>query len=795
MGSCVTTFPLPGLSAPAEIRIDRHGVPHIRAASADDAFRVQGFNAARDRLWQLDLWRKRGLGLLAADFGPGYLAQDRAARLFLYRGDMAAEWAAYGHPRTQGIVEAFVAGLNAYVALTEARPDLLPPEFSALETRPSRWAAEDVVRIRSHALVRNVPSEVARARVLARADAETDALRKGLSPPHATMPLGDLDPARWPDDLLDVLRLATAPVGFDPSRLAATRDAAWDWTRVDAHGQVEAQGRGARQRAADAPEPPGDGSNNWAVAPARTATGRPILASDPHRAYALPSLRYVVHLTAPGLDVIGAGEPALPGISIGHNGTAAFGLTIAPFDQEDLFVLALDPDDPDRFRFEGGTAPITRLRERIPVRGGADEEVTLGFTRHGPVICEDAATQTAFAARTVWSEPGTAAYLASLGYLDAATPEAFGAALRHWSAPSVNQVYADVNGRIAWFTAGMAPVRPNWDGLLPVPGDGRHAWAGFHASADLPSRIDPDAGFVYSANEMNLPQDYPAEARKLGFEWHEPWRARRIRTVLAHQPGHALADSQALQGDDVSEPALRLAHLAATLVAPADAEARRAAALLETFDGHLHAASGAAALVEVFWVHHLRPALLQALVSDPDTRRLLPPGDAQSLLDRLENPRPPLDRAERDALVARTLAAAWRDCAARLGPDPAIWAWGRLHHARFTHPLAATGFAGPNIAPLPMGGSGACVMHAEYDPETFRMTHGASFRMVLDVGDWDAGLFVNAPGQSGHPDSPHAADHAEPWSRRGYRPLLYSRAAIDAATETVIVLLPGADGV
>ncbi|RKH84370.1 penicillin acylase family protein, partial [Corallococcus praedator] len=153
-----------------------------------------------------------------------------------------------------------------------------------------------------------------------------------------------------------------------------------------------------------------------------------------------------------------------------------------------------------------------------------------------------------------------------------------------------------------------------------------------------------------------------------------------------------------------------------------------------------------------FWVHHLRPALLQALVSDPDTRRLLPPGDAQSLLDRLENPRPPLDRAERDALVARTLAAAWRDCAARLGPDPAIWAWGRLHHARFTHPLAATGFAGPDIAPLPMGGSGACVMHAEYDPETFRMTHGASFRMVLDVGDWDAGLFVNAPGQSGHPD-------------------------------------------
>ena len=781
----MTNFTLPGLSAPAEIRIDRHGVPHIRAASQDDAFRVQGFNAARDRLWQLDLWRKRGLGLLAADFGPGYLAQDRAARLFLYRGDMAAEWAAYGHPRTQGIVEAFVAGLNAYVALTETRPDLLPPEFRAMGTRPAPWAPEDVVRIRSHALVRNVPSEVARAWVLARADAGTDALRKGLSPPHATMPLGDLDPARWPDDLLDAFRLATAPVGFDPARLAATRDAAWAWTRVDAHGRV------GRHRVAEALEPPGDGSNNWAVAPSRTVTGRPILASDPHRAYALPSLRYVVHLTAPGLDVIGAGEPALPGISIGHNGTAAFGLTIAPIDQEDLFVLDLDPGDPDRFRFEGGFAPIIRLRERIPVRGGADETVTLGFTRHGPVICEDKATHKAFAVRTVWSEPGAAAYLASLGYLDAASPEAFGAALRHWSAPSVNQVYADVNGRIGWFMAGKAPVRSNWDGLLPVPGDGRHAWAGFHPAADLPSRIDPEAGYVYSANEMNLPHDYPVEARKLGFEWHEPWRARRIRTVLAHQPQHALTDSQKLQGDVVSEPALRLAHLAATLSGATDPEACQGTALLETFDGHLHETSAAAALVEVFWVHHLRPALLQALVPDPDTRRLLPPGDVQTLLDRLENPHSHLGQDARDALVERTLAAAWRDCAVRLGPDPATWAWGRLHHARFTHPLAGTGFAGPEIPPLPMAGSGACVMHAEYDPETFRMTHGASFRMVLDVGDWDAGLFVNAPGQSGDPDSPHFADHAEPWSRRGYRPLLYSQAAVDAATETVITLVPG----
>ncbi|WP_375454306.1 penicillin acylase family protein [uncultured Methylobacterium sp.] len=778
------TFTLPGLAAPAEIRVDRYGVPHIRAATQDDAFRVQGFNAARDRLWQLDLWRKRGLGRLAADFGPGYLAQDRAARLFLYRGDREAEWAAYGHPRTRAIVTAFVAGLNAYVALTADEPGLLPPEFAAMGTRPAVWTPEDVVRIRSHALVRNAASEVARARVLARADVATDALRQALSPPHATVPSDGLESAQWPADLLDVLRLATAPVGFDPARLAAARDAAWAWTQVDAHGGV------GRSVPAAVPEPAGDGSNNWAVAPARTATGRPILASDPHRAYALPALRYVVHLTAPGLDVIGAGEPALPGIAIGHNGTAGFGLTIAPIDQEDVFVLDTHPEDPDLFRFADGWEPIARVSEAVPVRSGPDETVVLGFTRHGPVICEDRAGRKAFAVRTVWSEPGTAAYLGSLAYLDAATPEAFGAALRHWSAPSVNQVYADTGGRIAWFMAGLAPIRPNWDGLLPVPGDGRYAWAGFHEADALPRQIDPLAGYVYSANAMNLPDGYPAESRKLGFEWHEPWRARRIQTVLAHQPRHALADSQSLQGDDVSEPALRLAHLAATLPRPEDAEARAAIALLESFDGRLHEDSAAAALVEVFWAHHLCAGLLAALVPDSETRRLLPPGDMQSLLDRLENPRPPLDAPARDALMATALAAAWRDCAARLGSDPAAWAWGRLHHALFTHPLAAQGFTGHDVGPLPKGGAGPCVMHAAYDPETFRLTHGASFRMVLDVGAWDESVFINAPGQSGHPDSPHYADHAPAWAKRGYRPLLYSRAAIDAATETVIALVP-----
>ena len=777
-------YALPGLEGPAEIRVDRWGLAHIRAAKPLDAFRVQGFNAARDRLWQLDLWRKRGLGLLAADFGPGYLAQDRAARLFLYRGDMAAEWAAYGPQDTQAIVTAFVDGINAFVELTETRPDLRPPEFSLTDTRPARWLPEDVVRIRSHGLVRNVLSEVARARVLARAETReagflTDDLRKRINPPHDPSVPDGLDAANWPDDLLDDFRLATAPVGFTPERMAAQREEAWDWTKVDAHGAVT---RGPRA----APTEPVEGSNNWVVGPSRTETGRPILASDPHRIYLQPSLRYAVHLTAPGLDVIGAGEPALPGISIGHNGHAAFSLTIAPMDQEDLFVCETDPGDPDRYRYEGDWAPIERVTETIPVRGGPDETVMLGFTRHGPVIRETGGR--AFALRTVWSEPGAAAYLGSLAYLGATSPEAFGQALRHWSAPSVNQLYADVTGRIAWFMAGKAPVRPAHDGLLPVPGDGRYDWAGFHDPGALPHRIDPPEGYLATANEMNLPADFPAETRKVGFEWAEPWRARRIQVVLDGQSRHSLADSRALQGDDISEPALRLAGLVRALPAVTDPNFDAAIALLTPFDGSLHENSAAAALIEVFWVRHLRPALLVALVPDARTRRLLPPGDTQSLIERLADV---VDPATRDGLLAETLGAAFRECRTRMGPDTGAWSWGRLHHARFAHPLSALRpDSGWDIGPLAVGGAAASVMHAEYRTDTFQLTHGASFRMVVDVGDWDRSVFINVPGQSGDPGSPHYADLAPVWGRRDHVPMLYGRAAVETATETIITLSP-----
>jgi penicillin G amidase len=401
-----------GLSAPVEIRIDTWGVPHIKAENLPDLFFAQGFNAARDRLWQVDLARKRGLGWLAADFGPGYLEQDRAARLFLYRGDIEAEWACYG-PDSKDICTAFVNGINAYIDLLGIRPELVPPEFTQFGTKPQKWAAEDVVRVRTHGWVRNALSEIVRANVMAKSDADTDLLRANLEPHVEPYVAKGIDLQSIPLAVLDVYKLAIAGVTFGEDRLNAPIEKAGVWKKMTPLGEV----------IADASM---QGSNNWTIDGKRTSTGRPILANDPHRAHAVRSLRYLVHLTAPGFDAIGTGEPILPGIMIGHNGHSAFGLTLffGP-DEEDVYVYETKPGDPNSYRYQGGWEAMTIVEESVEVKGAPDQKLTLRFTRHGPVIFEDAPNNRAYAVRTVITEPGATPYGASLISMRARSFDAF----------------------------------------------------------------------------------------------------------------------------------------------------------------------------------------------------------------------------------------------------------------------------------------------------------------------------------------------------------------------------------
>jgi penicillin amidase len=763
-----------GLSAPATITVDRWGIPHLRAESLDDLFLVQGFNAARDRLWQIDLWRKRGLGLLAADFGPGFLEQDHASRLFLYRGDMEAEWAAYG-PGARRICERFVAGVNAFIELCEQEPERLPPEFGLLGNRPARWAAEDVVRIRSHGLTRNALSEVARLNVLARADHETDLLRKNVEPPRRPEPLV----APFPIEALNLFRLAQASVTFTPERLAATRQTAGRWNLVDELGEV-------------LPDPAFEGSNNWAVDGRRSGTGAPIMASDPHRAHAIPSLRYLVHLACPDLDVIGAGEPAVPGVSLFFNGQAAVTLTIFGADQEDVYVVETDPDAPHRYRFEGGWAEMARVEERYAVKDGPDEVRVAEFTRHGPVIWRDPERRRAVVVRSVWFEPGAAPYLQSLAMMGVDNLDAFVDRAKRWGTPSVNLLYADKAGTIAWRPAGFVPVRTGWDGLLPVPGDGRSEWRGFHDQGEWPMTVNPPEGFVFSANQMNLPEDWDHAARPVGFEWTEASRAGRIAEVLGAGEPHGVADAAQLQTDTTSLPARRVSALLGALAA--DGDAAWALELLRGWDQRLAADGAPAALFELWWTHHLKPALFARLVPDAEARKLLPPGDVEAMLQAVERPDArfgPDPAAARDEVLALTLASAWRDLAARLGHDPAAWRWGALHHGAFDHALHLVDAPRDwSVGPLPKGGSSSTPMMGAYRPSDFRITVGASVRMIFDLADPDCSLCVNAPGQSGDPRSAHYADLAPLWARGEYVPLLYSPAAVDAAAETVITLEP-----
>ena len=772
-----------GLKGPVEIVIDRWGVPHIRAESEEDLFFAQGFNAARDRLWQLDLWRKRGLGLLAADFGPGYLAQDYASRLFLYRGDMAAEWAAYG-PEAEQTCRQFVAGINAYIDLTKRDPSRLPPEFTLMQTKPAPWAAEDVVRIRSHGLTRNALSEVLRANVLAQADVATDTLRQLLEPQTVATHVPDVDLGAVPLEILTLFKLAGATVTFEAARLTATPADAWHWTKVNDLGEVVL-------------DQAMTGSNNWVIAPEKSATGRPIMANDPHRAHSLPGLRYLVHLTAPGLDVIGGGEPVIPGISIGHNGAAAFGLTIFYSDQEDVYLYETNPDNPDLYRYDHGWEPVEIVEHHFGVRGYDAQILPLRFTRHGPVLHEEAQSNRLYAVRSVWFEPGTAPYMRSLVSMRSKDLASYRKAMEGWYVPSVNHVYADVAGTIAWVTSGMTPIRKGWNGLLPVPGDGRFEWQGFLDHEALPRIVNPSEGFIATANAMNLPKDYPHE---VGYEWIEPSRADRIHQVLKAQAKHGIDEACALQIDTMSIPALRMQNLLRDLakrIHASSQEEQLAFAMLLNWNGDLDTNSAPAALFEVWWSKHLKPMLMRRLVPNGKIRALLMPGSVESLLRALEHPGSrfgPDPRVARDELMRVTLVEAWRDCVAHLGKEAAQWRWGRLHHAYFEHPLA--GFAQAedrpvlDIGPFPHGGSSSTPMHTGYRVSDFRTTHGASARIVVDVGQWDESRWINAPGQSGDPRSNHYRDLATVWAKGGYVPMLYSREAVDAAASHIIQLEP-----
>jgi len=776
-----------GLTGKAEVLVDRWGVSHIYASTPTDAFFVQGWNAARDRLWQMDLWRRTGLGELSAVLGEQYVAEDRAIRLFVYRGDMRQEWAAYG-PEAERNTDSFVAGINAYVAAVRADAKLMPPEFALAGYQPAFWKAEDVVRVRNHVIAFGLILTTGRAEMACKDGSATTQLFPAISPPWTPVVPQGLDFCSIPPNVLDQYYLGKGPVVFSkPGPVPA------------------AQNRPNPNPSADSQETINSGgSNNWVIAPSKSATGRPILANDPHWVVTVPAPFYISHVSAPDLNFIGGGEPTVPGFIIGHNDRVAIGATLFFMAQEDLYVYETNAQDPNRYRYGNGWESMRIVHESVAVRGGSARDVELKFTRHGPVVMEDPAHHRAYVVRATWLDTGGAPYMGAMRYLRSTSTDEVARALKHWGEPTLNSIVADTKGKIGWFPSGFTPKRPNTDGLLPLPGDGRYEWDGYLDHDLLPSEVNPERGYIATANQMNLPKDYPYQTRRISFFWIDDSRFNRITEVLEGLPKVSLEDSERLQNDFVTFPGRRLVRLLGTIVnsnpqATSDPELGEVSRWLASWDANVTARSAQAALYEVWIARHLVPAFFAKVASSLPPVLQVVTADEQLLpiVEYLEHPDQRLGKhpqAARDAMLLSTLAGAVTETTTLLGPDRAKWQWGKLSTVLFEHALSPlaneTQRAAMTVGPAPKDGDSNVPGVAEYAHNDFRTIGVATLRMVMDVGDWNKSVAVNGAGQSGDWTSPHYRDLFPMWLSGRYFPLLYTREAIEQATEQRISLVP-----
>jgi penicillin G amidase len=764
---------------PVEVIRDNWGVAHIYAQNEHDLFWAQGYVAAQDRLFQLEIWRRQATGTVAELLGPAEIKRDIGTRLFQYRGNLDKELASY-HPHGRQIIGAFVEGINAWVAEVRDAPEKLPVEFRLLNTKPGFWTPAVVIS-RHQGLLSNLRDELNYGRLV------------HLIGPDKLRELQWFHPRSNPDTepdltlrvngeqlmqpILELYEAFRLPIRFSGGAAAGRLG-------PGATDEDEARHRARTNDDWFEAEKQYVGSNNWVVSGPKTASGYPILANDPHRAQSVPSLRYMVHLNAPGWNVAGAGEPTLPGVSIGHNDFGAWGLTIFDTDNEDLYVYETRPGHPDQYKYKGKWEAMTSLTETIPVKGGPAVTATLRFTRHGPVVFDDARNHRAYAVRSGAREQGCSPYLASLRMNQARNWTQFRAACLASRIPGENMVWADRQGTIGWQAVGLAPIRPNFTGLVPVPGDGRYEWAGYLPIRQLPNSLNPAAGFIATANNNLTPANFP-HRNAIGWVWANPSRAHRIEEVLGNGQRHTLTDMMALQTDYLSIPARTLVPLLTDLSSP-DTDTERALAYLRKWDYTL-APNSVAAGVYAAWESQLRQAVHRQLVPER-ARPYLKSLPLKRVMDQLLHP-----TDSRDSLLLTCLSQAVTDLKTRLGNDPDDWVYGQRanKHIELTHPLSLLADAAVrpqlNLGPIPRGGNGETVNATGNE---LTQQHGASFRILIDIENWDNTLSINTPGQSGNPASPHYRDLYQLWGRNGYFPFYFSRKKVESVAETTTVLKP-----
>lgn len=748
------------LDGPVDIYRDEHGIPHIRAGSMHDAFFVQGFVHAQDRLWQMDYDRRRAYGRWAEYAGPVGVEQDIFMRRLRLGETARADYDAFDD-ETRAMLDAYTDGVNAFIDSTQT----LPVEYGLVRGRPEPWQPWDpcaAFKVR-HVLMGVWHRKLWRVRQLNTVgEALLLKLRAGANDPDPLIVPPGVDYQQTPDGMTDSRLHAEAVSGLR------------EWL---------------------------DGSNNWAVHGSRTASGRPLVAGDPHRAIDVPNVYYQNHLACPEFDVVGMSFCGVPGFPhFGHNQWVAWCITHAGADYQDLYVERFDAADPTRYMFKGEWLKAERRSERIDVRDSTPVDIDVTITHHGPIIVGDPASGYALAARYSSTEQPNTGFRSFVPMLKARSIRELDDSMRHWVDPCNNLVMADVEGNIGYLMRGKVPLRSRANGWLPVPGwTGAHEWQGYIPFEEQPRSFNPDTGFIVTANNRIVGDEYPYY---IATDWAPGNRAERIRERLRSISRATVDDMKSVHADRISLPSRSFVAMLDQMNGLDERESH-AANLLRDWNGAMDPDSVPASIYAVWREQTVRLVLqggpLRALVADSSAWAPAPL-NALSLSSRLRQPLLALMEAGDTSVLAegetwpsvltKSLSVALDWLTERLGPDTTAWQWQRLHRTQPKHSLSPSF---PELAELldpptfAVGGDGDTPQaggFAGIGSGDFRLSSSSVARYVFDLADWDRSGWVVPLGSSGHPGSEHFADQGEAWSRQQLFPMRYDWTGVEQSAVT-----------
>ncbi|HWS86914.1 MAG TPA: penicillin acylase family protein [Pyrinomonadaceae bacterium] len=770
---------LPGLKKAVKVRRDERGVPYVEAEDELDLYFAQGYVTASDRLFQMDLFRRSARGELSEIFGKLTLEEDKRRRNYGF-ARVADAAAAQADPRSRAVMEAYAAGVNAYIDSLDDKS--LPPEFRMLGYRPRHWTPADtgsVVKNFAEALSTTWTLDLARA------------LFAGLPPDKAAA----LFPEHSPLDVLVVGTDKTDRKGLKPagrtSALPLQSNLKELLSELSSVQQTEERtrariGLNAEDLAA---------SNNWVVSGKRTASGKPLLANDPHLPSSAPSIWHMIHLSAPGLRVAGVTAAGAPGVIIGHNERIAWGLTNLGPDVQDLYRETFDPQNPRRYQTASGWRDAEVRREEIKVRKalvGTETEVVpheVTVTRHGPVIFRKGAD--AYALRWTALTPEATEFTTFYKLNRARNWKEFADALKDYGGATQNFVYADVDGHIGYYGAGLIPIRSSGDGSMPYDGaKDEGEWKGFIPHAELPHVYDPPSGIIVTANSRVVGRDYPHFLTRV---WASPTRSRRIYDLLTAKQKLTVEDFRAVQADAYTISGATFAREVARVAREAGLDKqgekwRETVKLFESWDGQLEPDARAPRLAVEMAGAFRQKILAGALGADLAKEYRWP--TSAIFFDRVIQERPREWLPKEFASYAELLDAAHRETreslTKSLGADETKWTWGARLSVNFPHPLKDVPLVGKmyQIAPFPQRGGGGGIFAAP------NVGSSVSMRLIADASDWDRTRQGIALGVSGDPRSPHWRDQLEDWRAVTPRVFPFTAAAVARSARHTLTLAP-----